>query len=279
MKAISVKNRGPKQLTAMLVGDSRSGKTHFAATWPRPIFLMDASEHGWTTLQYMEPDEWYEPGHEPYAIAIEEPKDLVACLVALRQQSEGAKVDLESWPVPTGKNEIGTVVIDSLTFYADAYFSKLEVEAAGNGKVVDTRSCYGDLHSHLRFLMIQVHKLPYHVIWTALPKEIEGALNGALVAGQTATKAPARCDLWLLCNKNEQRSGKKVTVDYEIHTENYRGMKAGHRFGKMLDPIMGAHFEAFEAALQLEPWTNRLSAGKKKNAKKAAKATTRAAAQ
>lgn len=276
MKIVPVKNRRLTQLTAMLVGDSRAGKTHFAATWPRPLFLMDASEHGWTTIQYMNPDDWYEPNREPYIIGIEEPKDLTSCLVGLREQADGKPVSIKDWPLPPGRDEVGTVVIDSLTFYADAFFSHLEVQAAGSGKPVDTRKLYGDLHSHLRYLMIQVHKLPYHVIWTALPKEGDvGAMSGALIAGQTATKAPARCDLWLYCNKSESRQDGQTQIDYEVHTQNYRGMKAGHRFGDRLPPTMEPFFDAFEDALQLEPWTNRL------NGKKAARPATkkRAAAQ
>ncbi|KKL28032.1 hypothetical protein LCGC14_2379240, partial [marine sediment metagenome] len=32
-------NKGPSRITMLPVGASRSGKTHFAATWPRPVFL------------------------------------------------------------------------------------------------------------------------------------------------------------------------------------------------------------------------------------------------
>ena len=56
---------GPSQLTVMAVGDSRAGKTHFGGTWPRPVFLADASEHGWTTLQYQDHAERYEEDHLP----------------------------------------------------------------------------------------------------------------------------------------------------------------------------------------------------------------------
>lgn len=272
MKIINTKLRSVKQLTAILVGDSRAGKTHFAATWPRPLFLMDNSEHGWTTIQYMDPEQWYEPGRTPNVIAIEEPADLLQCLVALREQAAGSKPSLKDWPLPVGKDEVGTVVIDSLTFYADAYFSQLEAVAA-SGKTVDKRQLYGDLHSHLRYLMIQMHKLPYNILWTALPKEGDnGVLGGALVAGQTATKAPARCDLWLLCNKIE----KQKEVFYEVRTESYRGLKAGHRFGQLLKPVMAAHYDAFQEALGLAPWTDRLE---KTNKKAAKAASNRASAQ
>jgi hypothetical protein len=245
MKRIDVsKPRGPKHLTAIVVGESRSGKTRFAGTWPRPIFLCDASEHGWTTLEYMNDADLYESGHRPDVVAIESPRDMATMLAEVRDR------------IAKEPHSIGTVVIDSLTFYADAYFANLEVEQPD---VKDKRKLYGELHSHLRYVMIQFHKLAVNVLWLALPKEGDGAaLGGALIAGQTATKAPARCDLWLFLHKEEQRRGDDVDISYDLYTESFRGYKAGHRFGDRLPRKLSPDYTSIESALGMRSWLDRV---------------------
>lgn len=279
MKVIDTRGRkGPEQLTCMVTGHSRAGKTHFASTWPRPLFLCDASEHGYTTLGYVPDDMLYEPGVVPYALAIENVQDMAACVVALQQQAQGLKPNLKDWPVPQGQWEVGTVVIDSLTFYADAYFSALEAQTAG--QKVDKRQLYGDLGSHLRYFMIEFHKLPYHIVWTALASLNEDSqLRGAMVSGRTAATAPARCDLWVYADKAEERQGKKATTRYDLHTQSFAGNKAGHRFGDLLPAVIDPEYRIIEESLNMAPWTDRL--GDKKSAPKARKGNTnnRAAAQ
>jgi hypothetical protein len=284
VKKIDIK-QGPTHLTCMVVGDSRAGKTRFAGTWPRPIFLADASEHGWTTLGSLGPDDLYEADREPKVVGIETPQDMVLALKALQTQASGAKVAIDEWPLAQGKWECGTVVIDSLTFYADAYFSALEAENAGGKN--DKRAWYGELASHLRYLMIQFHRLPYHIVWTSLSSTNDDSqLRGALIAGSTAAKAPARCDLWLYLDKYSEKvkgedNRRETQIVYEAHTQNYAGNKAGHRFGTRLPPIIEPHFDVIEDCLGMTPWTDRLqpkSSGRKSATKKTA-TNNRAAAQ
>jgi hypothetical protein len=275
MKVIDVRSRkGPEQLTCMVTGHSRAGKTHFASTWPRPIFLCDASEHGYTTLAHVPEKMLYEEGRPPYAIAIENVQDMAQCVIALQQQAQGLKPTLKGWPVPQGQWEIGTVVIDSLTFYADAYFSALEAQTAG--QKVDKRQLYGELGSHLRYFMIEFHKLPYHVVWTALASLNEDSqLRGAMVSGRTAATAPARCDLWCYADKVEERAAKgdrEAIYRYDMHTQNYLGNKAGHRFGDQLPPVIDPEYGVIEESLGMSPWTDRVQAKKKKTAPKGRKA-------
>lgn len=261
MRKIDIGSRkGPKQLTVMAVGSSRAGKTHFASTFPRPLLLCDASEHGWTTADFMDPDFYYEKDRPPQAIGIESPTDMMKCLVALQKQARGEKVDLDEWPLAQGKWEVGTVVCDSLTFYADAYFNMLELEHAG--KKTDKRQLYGDLQAHLRHLMIQFHALPYNIIWTALASINEDSTQrGALIMGSTAAKAPARTDLWVYLDKSERarEGGKTREVSYDMYTQSALGFKAGHRFGNLLPDVMDPEYAAIEEALGIEPWTARLA--------------------
>lgn len=251
-KKIDLNNpRGPSRITMMIVGASRSGKTHFAARFPRPLFLSDATESGWTTIQHMEDDQFYEPGVLPQVWSIESPKEMMEAIME-------AEAQLRKDP-----SSIGTLVIDSITFYAEAYFAQLEGEHSG--KRYDPRQLYSNLASHLRWLMIRIHQLPVNVLWLTLAKEgSEGdSLGGVSIPGQTAVKAPARCDIW--CFLEQLYKGPKQPQIFRMHTQNYAGFKAGHRFGSMLPAVIeNPSYLQMEELLQLEPWVNRFEKPKLK---------------
>jgi len=235
--------KGPARITMMLTGSSRSGKTYFAARFPRPVFLSDASEGGWTTIENMADEAFYENGRVPEVYAIEKPADMIDSIA-----------DLET-RINADKQSVGTIVIDSLTFYAEMYFAQLEAAS----QRFDTRKAYGDLASHLRWIMIRIHRLPVNVLWLALTKEggEEGSLGGISVPGQTATKAPARCDIWAYMEQINQ--GAKRPPTFRLHTQNYGGFKAGHRFGATLPAMIeDPSYLDIEDHLQLHSWLDRI---------------------
>lgn len=243
----------PDRITMMLAGASRSGKTHFAATFPRPVFISDLTEGGHQTIKHMFPDDFYEPERVPRVFGVTNAKEMMETVTHVEEMYK------------QNPDEIGTLVIDSLTFYAEMMFSDLEV--AGGSR--DKRQLYGDLAAHLRYLMIRVHKLPINIVWLALAKEggEDHALGGISIPGQTATKAPARCDIWAYIEQVEKRKQRL----FRTHFQTYAGFKAGHRFGDLLPAMMeGANYRSLEEALDLEPWTDRLKTTKpKKTPKKA----------
>lgn len=278
MKTIDLNNANTlDQLTAMVVGHSGAGKTRHAGTWPRPVFLSDSSEHGWTTLYNMPDGDLYEGGRLPKVVGIESAADMITCLNALKDQANGHKAKVPGWPLGQGKWECGTVVIDTLTFYADAYLA--ELEATSQDK--DKRRIYGALAQHLRYLQIEFHKLPYNILWLALSSVNEDSTErGALVAGQMAAKAPARCDLWLYLQEVRRPKGKTTDVVYKAHTRTYAGNKARHRFGDMLPDEIDPYYATIEECLGMKPWTDRITTKVSTSAKAPArKPATRATAR
>ncbi len=249
---------GPDRITMMVGGHSRSGKTEFAGTFPRPVFLADASEGGYTTLQHMPDEKFYEPGRLPEVYAITSAKDMIDAIMELEQR------------LKQDKNSFGTIVIDSITFYADMALNDMEL-APDAPK--DRRQIYGELARSLRYIMLRVHKMPVNVIWIALAKEggEDHALGGISIPGQTATKAPARCDIWSYMVQMTRNKGLK----FEMHFQTYGGFKAGHRFGTMLPAkLENATFRDLEKHLELRPWTDRLNT-KAKTKPKPARAAAR----
>jgi len=242
---------GPERITALIAGASRSGKTHFAATFPRPIFIADATEGGYTTIRHMYVDDFYEEAYRPRVIPFTTPTELMEAI---------AYIDAELKKDPSS---IGTVVVDSLTFYGEMKLSELETMDTRR----DKRQLYGDLASHLRYVMIQIHKFPVNVLWLALAKEggEEHALGGVSIPGQTATKAPARCDIWSYLEQIERRKGRETERVFRMHFQTYANFKAGHRFGDILPPSMdNPNYRDLEKILQLKPWAERFAPASKK---------------
>ena len=235
MERIDLSQPNPKRrITALSYGASRSGKTRFAGTWPRPLFLSDASEGGWETLRTMADEDLYEPGKRPDVWALHSARDMLQALDQL-------EIDVRA-----GKYR--TIVVDSLTFYADSYFAALEQAQVAGDKKRDPRQLYGDLASHLRYLMIRVHNLPCNVLWLCLDKPpTETTPGGPLLAGQSADKAPARCDYYLYHRSTTVGQG----LVFEVRTKRFGGYPAGGRDGGALPDPMEPTFRSLEEALGL----------------------------
>ena len=78
MRVIDVSKPGKIQrVTALSYGQSRAGKTRFAGSWPRPLFLSDATESGWTTLGNMDRNVLFEVGRNPIVWAIDKAADMM----------------------------------------------------------------------------------------------------------------------------------------------------------------------------------------------------------
>lgn len=244
MKKIDIRTPVGNKLRICSYGQSRTGKSRFAGSWPKPIFLSDATEGGWQTLQYMSDEVFYEPGVFPDVVALESAADMITALNELK----------ETVAKNPGKYE--TVVIDSLTFYADTYFAALEraaIERAG-GKRPDTRQLYQDLHQHLRWLAIEVHKLPLNVVWLCLEKAPtdDHPIGTISVPGGSAEKFPARCD-YLLYHRAYQINPTQGPI-YEIRTRKFGQYTAGGRDeGVLPDPLTECTYRELAGYLGIIP--------------------------
>lgn len=243
MREIDLDINAPKRrVTVMSYGGSRAGKTRFAATFPRPLFLSDNSEGGWETIRNMNPEARYEPDVVPRVWAMEKPEDMVKSIMAIEQICRGPHAINGKQYKP---GDIQTVVIDSLTFYGDSFLTHLERTQK------DKRQVYQALNGHLREVMVRVHELPVNVIWICLekaPDEENPQMGGILIPGQTKDKAPARCDYWFY-HRSFQR-GAELT--FEVRTKKFGVWPAGGRDeGALPDPLPETNYRAMAEALGL----------------------------
>lgn len=222
---------GPR-ITALCYGATRSGKTKFAGSWPRPLFLSDVTESGWVTLQTMDRSGFYEPDRDPIVWGIETISDMAEA---------SAKMD----PL-IAKGEVRTIVIDSLTFYADLYFNHL---LALMGSRPDNRRAYGDLNNHLRDLRVRMHQKQVNVLWLALDKQpdSENPIGGPMIPGQQASKFAAGCD-FILYHRQVQEG--KESTRWEVRTKKFGPYVAGGRDGGVLPDPMEPDYRMLIGALQ-----------------------------
>ena len=205
----------PKRTTVLSYGDMRSGKTRWAATWPRPLFLSDATEGGWTTIKNMDPNALWEPNRVPRVWAIESAADMMQALG-----------DVEPL-IQSG--EVMTLVVDSLTFYNDLYLAMLCRVAAQGNRQPDMRRVYGNLGQHLRELRIRVHGLNVNVVWLCLAKlpDDSNPMGGPMISGQQAAKFSAGCD-YIFYHRAYQPTPNDPHY-FEIRTRRWGQYAAGGR--------------------------------------------------
>lgn len=210
-----------RRITVMSYGGSRSGKTHWAASFPRPLFLSDATEGGWVTIENMDPDSFFEPGRPPLVWAVESIADM---------EMAKSKID------PLIKSgDVKTIVVDSLTFYSDLM---LAILIGMQGAKVDNRQVYGILNNKLRELRVDLHKKNVNVVWLALEKKPDpdniGGGGTPLIPGQQADKFYAGCDFIFYHRQIDDQQGQR----WQLHTRKYGPYIAGGRDGGRLPPVI-----------------------------------------
>jgi len=220
MRVIDVSKPGKQQrITALSYGASRSGKTRFAGSWPRPLFLSDATESGWTTLMNMDRNVLFEVNRSPIVWAIEKMPDM-------------AKAVRDAEPL-IKRGDVQTIVVDSLTFYSDLAFNYFE----SIGGERDPRRLYQKLASHLKTLREEIHLLGCNVVWLCLAKDPgeEQPVGGPMLSGQNAAKFAAGCD-YLLYHRHFQNGAGPL--QWETRTRKYTNYAAGGRDeGRLPDPL------------------------------------------
>jgi hypothetical protein len=193
----------PARVHGLVAGLSGSGKTSFAASAPKPLFISDVNEGGYNTLFAMDPAIWWDSKVAPEVHAIEKYTDMSEEISKLEQMA--AK---KTFPWQT-------LVIDPLSVYVDRFLGELMAQDLYK----DSRKYYGDLASHIQALVRRVHALPCHVLWLCHVKHDGSEVNGPHIGGQMAEKFPAYCDFKWLTNVVTQPNAPPV---YELRTLPYR---------------------------------------------------------
>jgi hypothetical protein len=223
--------------TFLTYGNSRTGKTTWAASFPRPVFFSDVSEGGWDSIANMEDDQLFEPGVKPLVWGIEEMGDMAAARA-------------KALPL-IASGRIQTIVIDSLSFYSDLFLNFL----VGLQTKKDMRSAYGDLGNHLRDLRVKTHSLGVNVVWLCLAQHPSDdvPIGRPMIPGQQGDKFMAGVHYIFHSRVDQQKAGQTLLpAVYEMRTQKFQGYIAGNRLGSLAanlpDPLIG-NYETLIAQL------------------------------
>lgn len=213
-----------KPLHTFVYGALRTGKTTFASTFPKPIFLSAGNEGGDTTLRFCDAD-------VIRITSVQDMKDAIPYVMANRQK--------QGWR---------TIVIDSLTYYADLFVQQTTKDGEKPMRTQD----WGLLDLHLqKWLLPVLMHAPMHVVWIALEeveKGTEGEVRGyqPMLYGKTKAKLPGACDLIVRSIVSQVRENNgPLKAKYTLRTTTAEGAPAGGRFGPAFsDGVLPAHFGA-----------------------------------
>jgi hypothetical protein len=215
-------------------GVTRSGKTHWAATLPRPLIIADVAESGYKTILNMDREQWFEPDVEPLIIGIDQMSDIANLMAA------NGRVDQL---IACGR--IKSIVFDAFTYYCDmflAFLTRLDTKG-------DNRKIYGDLGKHLRELRTITGSKGVNVAYCCLeqPPDAEQGTKGLpQIPGNQGGKFAGGVDfLWHAKFRNVIDKGQVVDVVREMRTRPDGPWIAGNRLGQnadmLPDPFVGSY--------------------------------------
>jgi hypothetical protein len=213
------------QLSILNYGDTRTGKTTFGGTFPRPLIIADTTENGWKSVFTMNHANRFEPDVEPIVWGVDQINDL--SMMYSRMDSLLAS------------GRIFTIVFDAFSFYCDFYLASL-IRLQGKP---DNRQAYGALGLHLREVRVQLQQRRASVVYNCLashPSE-EDTKGRPMIPGQQADKFAAGVDM--VFYSRLEKINKQET--YYVHTRQYGKYIAGHREGinsdRLPDPFNGTY--------------------------------------
>lgn len=220
-------------------GQSGTGKTTIASTFPDPVFIIPYHEQSIVTLRGLD---------YPYFIVVDmdktrfDKKTGMGSMMAVVNHLEAMyNKYLDSFPY-------NTMCVESLTHYCDLVTEQITNGAQKNMAQND----WGTLSSHIRTVQMRLRRLQMHSIFTALDKTESDAdgkvlFGGPALPGQLALKFPSSCDSSGFCEILQGKDGPL----FRTHFQKYQHYPARSRFRRMPKTVTNFNFN--EIAHVLEP--------------------------
>jgi hypothetical protein len=219
-----------------IYGDTGSGKTTAASTFPRPLFLVPQSEMSITTLARKK---------FPYIQIVDKSSPLkkgVGGMVdTLTQLEKMYESDMNNFPYDT-------IVCESMTHYMELVQDEL---TEGNRTPMDVNK-YGKLAAHIRNIHARLSDMQVHVVYTALGKWDEKSDKGSpYLPGKTGDLLPSACEVYAYMTVKDQGKGNPPL--HIMHTRTHAGWKARTRLNRLPAEIRDFNFKQIEHLLAQVP--------------------------
>lgn len=216
MQLMSTEQLVKPSLTVLLYGLPKAGKTTFAGTMPRPLFI--SLEPGMVSLarqqiDYVEPKSWTE------------------ILWVISELQSGASTDTQT--VKFMGKEYSSVVIDPLNEFYKLVMSG--VLSLSKGREMPSIQDWGLAGDRVERAIKEFCKLPVHVLFTILEDIDKDEFTGRILAkpllpGKLAGKTPALVDFYWHALTEPKKDGG---VNYVIATSTESIYPAGGRSGSI----------------------------------------------
>ena len=206
MKLLNSKDIEAPWVHVFLYGESGSGKTQAASTFPRPLFVQPSNEGSMATLA----------GQDFPYVEVKDLRDMTDVVNTL-------EADYTRSP---DKFPYDTIVFESLTHYIDLVIEDL---TSGGTRPMDQQK-WGTIASHLRNIGVRMRNMEVNVVYIAL-SESDDAGGGPVIPGKSAIKIPAACDVVGYCQAGTAKAGSQTKEPtYKVYFRRYGGFFARSRF-------------------------------------------------
>jgi hypothetical protein len=207
-------------------GETGSGKTSIAASFPDPVFIVPVNEGSIVTLRGRDI-----PYYESCDMS-SQVRDGVGGLNRILDELERNYVqDINAFPFQT-------IVLDSLTHYSELVVE--EISESGT-KQMDPKK-WGEVGAHFRNVHSRLCNMQVHVVYTALSRidknDAGVVIAGPFLSGAAAIKLPSACEVVGYC---EATKVKGIT-EYRTHFKKCGFYPARTRFGALPDVIQNFDF-------------------------------------
>jgi hypothetical protein len=215
-------------------GDSGSGKTRAASTFPRPLFIVPQNEGSLATLR----------GEDfPYYEVSDMSSPLVNGVGGMTRVLDEIE---ELYAKNPDEFPYDTIVIESLTHYTDLVIEEL----SNGGRTMMDQFRWGQLSGHLRNVQARLRRLDVHAVFTALAETDKGDDNAVtgepMLSGKSALKLPAACDVIGYC---EVTTGKNNPI-WRVHFRRHKHFMARTRFAGLPASVDNFDFEQIKHLLR-----------------------------
>lgn len=217
-----------------LYGDTGSGKTTAAATFPNPVFILPKNEGSIATLRGLDV-----PYYEVVDLNSKVERGVGGMTQIIKELEDTYFTDPDAFP-------FDTIVIESISHYADLVVEDL----TNGGQTMMDQQKWGKLQAHMRNLQSRLRNLDVHVVFTALAKidknDDKVVIGEPLIQGQTAKKLPSSCDVIGYCEEVSAKNMQK----WRVHFRRTGPYVARTRFKGLPAVVDNFDFEEVKSSLR-----------------------------
>jgi AAA domain len=226
-KTLNTKTMDEPWTRWFLYGDTGTGKTTAASTFPRPLFLVPVSEKSVTVLAgrnvpYLLVRDWSSPFDQAHGIG-----GMNQILQTIEMEF---KRDPNAFPYDT-------IVAEALTHLAELFKDEL---TQGSKISMDVQK-YDKLTSYFRGVHARLSQLDTHVVYCALAQVDEKTEKGdAYLSKKIKEIIPSSCEVYgylTATDKGKDKNGNPNPKEHKMYTTPHGQWKARTRF-KRLPPVI-----------------------------------------